>query len=48
MERVQMSLTFSDLMAISQLIEDKDIQATEYERDLYVRIRHEIRKMVTP
>jgi hypothetical protein len=39
-----MKLTFNDLLVISQLIEDKADQATEDQRDIYVKVRQEIRE----
>ena len=38
-----MNLTFNDLLVISQLIEDKADQATADQRDIYVKVREEIR-----
>jgi hypothetical protein len=40
----EMNLTFNDLLVISQLIEDKADQATEDQRDIYVKVRQEIRE----
>lgn len=39
-----MNLTFNDLLVISQLIEDKADQATEDQREIYVKVRQEIRR----
>jgi hypothetical protein len=39
-----MKLTFNDLLVISQLIENQGEKATEDQRDIYVKIRQEIRE----
>jgi hypothetical protein len=39
-----MKLTFNDLLVISQLIENQGEKATEDQRDIYVKVRQEIRE----